>query len=170
MSAKFDELYEYLQEQSESKLRNILANYFCKYSPLTYLTHGVFEKGADLVLLLDRSKDILRRGQIFFFQVKKGRINSKIWREGLHSQLYELYDREISLQAYNYHQIPRRVVLVTSGIIEQEIKEKIYRINVKHHLPIESIDGPELATLLLSNGYGRENAKSAPNLEHMGRS
>jgi hypothetical protein len=158
-NSDFRDLLGYVQRCSESELRNITTNFFIGKGFLTYLTHGSLERGADVVLYLSKDKDILGRGQIFFFQIKKGKINSKVWREGLHSQLYELYDREIDYPPYDSVHMPRRIVLITSGIIEYPIKEKINRMNAKHHIPIEYFDGPEFIQYLLDNDYTYAEAK-----------
>jgi hypothetical protein len=57
---------------------------------------------------MEKGKDILGRGLIVFIQIKKGKIDVPTWRGSIHSQLYELYDREINTPPYDTNDIPRR--------------------------------------------------------------
>jgi Restriction endonuclease len=166
-NSDFAELLEYIQKCSESQLRNIITNFFVGKGIMTRLTHGPLERGADIILSLVKNKDVIGRGQIFFFQVKKGKINTKIWREGLHSQLYELYDREIDVAPYDSAHMPRRIVLVTSGVIEEPVRQKMHRMNIKHHIPIEFLDGSELTQFLLDNDYEILSAKRDIKLRYL---
>jgi hypothetical protein len=44
--------------------------------------------------------------------------------------------------------LPRRVVLITSGIISEPVQYRITRMNRKNHIPIETFDGSQFATLM----------------------
>ncbi|MPZ08142.1 MAG: hypothetical protein GEU26_17290 [Nitrososphaeraceae archaeon] len=58
----------------EDKFRRLIFGFFVTKGNLTYVTHGKLENGADLILMLQQSDDILRRGQYFYFQAKTGKI------------------------------------------------------------------------------------------------
>jgi hypothetical protein len=154
-----EKLYDFIKELDEEKFRNILYNYFVNFEELVYLTHGSLEYGADLILYQPGRKDILDRVVVFLFQIKKGDINNTIWRSSLHSQLYELYDREIKFPPYDSEHIPRRIILITSGEIKDNAVTDIRRMNIKHHIPIEYFDGPRIVEFLINRGYNLDQAK-----------
>lgn len=154
------DILKYIQRRSEDELRFIISNFFCKEFnsiSLSKLVHGSFERGADVILCFDRERDILGRGFLVLIQVKKGNVDLPIWRKSLHSQLYECYDREINTQPHTSTDIPRRVVLITSGIIVDKVQYCITRMNKKNHIPIETFDGPQFATLLNDKGYRKKD-------------
>jgi hypothetical protein len=74
----------------------------------------------------------------------------------LHSQIYELYDREINSQSDTSPDPSRRIVLITTGKIQERVKYMITRMNKKHHMPVEYLDGRQLATLLYDKGVRKE--------------
>lgn len=154
------DIFRYLHE---NELRFIISNFFCKEFDsvsLSKLVHGSFERGADVILCFDKEIDVLGRGFIILIQVKKGNIDLPTWRKSLHSQLFECYDREVNTQPYTSMDVPRRVVLITSGIISEPVQYRITRINKKNHIPIETFDGSQFATLMNKKGYrGRDDVE-----------
>lgn len=163
---KLEELkdfYDFIKTVSEKQLRNILYHFFTNNIKFTHLTHGQYEEGADLIFYKNNKDDELGKIQAYLFQIKKGDITTAEWRKSLHSQLYELYDRELVHPLYNSNSIPRRIILITSGIIKDPIPKKIARMNEKNHIPIEYFDGKILIDFLLKNGYTKAEASSIMN-------
>lgn len=157
--SRYQDLYDFIIGLDERRLRNVIYNFFVKIEELTYITHGSLEYGADLILYQTEKNDILGRVMVILFQIKKGELNSIVWRNSLHSQLYELYDREIKIPPFDSNLIPRRIVLITSGKMTENVITIIHRMNSKNHIPIEYFDGRRLVELLISRGYDLNQAK-----------
>jgi hypothetical protein len=62
----------------------------------------------------------------------------------LYGQLTQLYCKPPDLLAVS-NDIPRRIVLVTSGEITQQVKVEVGHWNAKLPIPIEVFDGKHLA-------------------------
>jgi hypothetical protein len=141
---------KYIEQLDEDRFRRLIYGFFVSQGILTHITHGRLESGADIVLVMKQSQETLQRGQIFYFQVKSGKINTKIWREGLHSELMELFDRPLRLaMPISDDNVSKRIILITNSSINQDVISKIQNFNRKHYLPIETITGMEFSQLLL---------------------
>jgi hypothetical protein len=56
--------------------KNVIINFLRRERHLTYITHGVLEHGADVLMFLDPDEDFLGRGQLTFIQVKRGDVTT----------------------------------------------------------------------------------------------
>jgi hypothetical protein len=91
--------------------------------------------------------------------MRKRGIRKPLWRKSLHSQIYEPYDREINSQSDTSPDPSRRIVLITTGKIQERVKYMITRMNKRHHMPVEYLDGRQLATLLYDKGVRKRDIK-----------
>lgn len=159
---------EYIETLNEDRLRRLIYGFFLQEN-LTYITHGVLESGADIILILKQNKDVLQRGQVFYFQVKAGKINTAVWRNSLHSQLLELYNRPLNLASpINDDNVSRRIILVTNSSINQDVISKIQNHNRKHYLPIECLIGMEFSAMLGEKGLSIDSIAELSNIRYPG--
>jgi len=107
----------------------------------------------DIVLLYKSDDDVLLRGQLFLIQVKIGKIDTGVWRRSVHSQLMELLYNPLNISPFDSKELSRRVVLITSGVINDNVKERITDINNRHLFPIEYLEGYDFAGILYNYNY-----------------
>ena len=142
---------------NEDIFRNVLCNFFLDKGHLAIHSHGNIERGSDIILRVKEEEDILKIGQYLFFQVKKGNITTAIWRKSLHSQLLELYDRSANTSIPIVDDISCRILLVTNGEIKPSVIDIIRAFNRRHYLPIEMLDGRNVAALIHGEGCTLED-------------
>jgi hypothetical protein len=165
------EIGRYVERLDEDRFRRLIYGFFVEQDILVYVTHGRLESGADIVLVMKDSNDILQRGQVFYFQVKAGNINTKIWRQSLHSELMELFDRPLNLSnPISDDCVSKRIILITNSSINQDVISKIQNFNRKHYLPIELINGMEFSKLLEKRKLTIQRIEELSNLKYPGES
>lgn len=142
-----------LNIQLEKKFRNLIINFFRKRGYLTYAKHSTTEHGLDILMVLSKENDPLGRGQFFLFQAKIKNITTSKWQNGLHAQIHDLLYRPIKYQAYNSNLVPKRIILITNGCIDEYVETSLDNMNQRILLPIETYDGLTFANILLANDY-----------------
>ena len=152
----FENLYHKLLSLDEKSYRFIVVNFFRSHRHLTYITHGPLEHGADLLMLIEHNDDFIGRGQLVFIQVKRGHLKLGDWHSKLNGQLTELYCRSSGRPNIS-NDLPRRIILMTSGLPEQGVLDAIINWNTKLPVPVELIDGRQFAYMLHSEGIDLSN-------------
>lgn len=145
----------------ESDFRKLIVN-FLKYEGYTVThTHGNNEEGVDIIAQLDQGLDPFGIGTVVFLQVKVGDIKMKSWRNDLHSQIIDTVFRPINLPNCSEH-ISKRIILVTSGLVNQNVINSLNNFNSRMPLSIEIIDGHHFARIFCKK-YTIEDIQSFVN-------
>jgi hypothetical protein len=145
-------LYRRLLDLTEEQLRRLMVNFFLEQGFLAEDTHSSSEHGADIIVTVNEGEDILGIGQLLFIQLKSTDVKLSFWKKNLFAQLLELRVRPPIL--LNSSKIAsRRVVLMTSGKIHQQVVEEINHTNEKDQIPFEVLDGKRIAKLLFDRKY-----------------
>lgn len=146
-----------LKIKIEKKFMNLIINFFRKTGYLIYGKHSSTEHGLDVLMILPRDRDPLRRGQFFLFQVKQGTITNAIWKNTLFAQINDLIYNPIKYQPYDSNLVPKIIILITNGGVDEYVLQSIENMNQKLHLTIEVYDGQAFADILYSMKYTIEN-------------
>jgi hypothetical protein len=110
-----------------------LVNFFLGHGFLAEDTHGSTEHGVDMIVNINESEDILGIGQLLFIQLKSIDIKLAEWRKTVLGQMIELQSRPpILLNSSKI--VSRRIVLMTSGKIHQQVVEEITHYNKKNQI------------------------------------
>jgi hypothetical protein len=134
------EIQREIVKLKEVEFRKLIVNFIKYHGGNAKNVHGNYEEGVDIIVQINEETDLFGIGSVVFIQVKVGNINMESWRNGLHSQLIDTVFRNIKLTNTKEH-ISRRIILITSGEINQSVINSINNFNSRMPLSIEVIDG-----------------------------
>jgi hypothetical protein len=146
------EIDEYLRRLDEPALRALLVDFFNAKVGEAYEIHGTAEHGIDIAVKVPEYKDHIRKVFHLVVQVKCGDLNSMRWRNDVLGQLLEASYYPIRHPAFT-EQAPRRVLLVITGSLEQEVRQAIIEYNARHYLKLEVYELINLINLLDDHSY-----------------
>jgi hypothetical protein len=130
----------------EVEFRKLITNFINYQGGNAKNVHGSNEEGVDIIVQIDEETDPFGIGSVIFLQVKVGNISMKSWRKGLHSQIIDTIFRSVKLTNTKEH-ISKRIILITSGGINQNVINSINNFNSRMPLSLEIIDGPQFSRL-----------------------
>jgi hypothetical protein len=133
---------------NEKEFTDFIFKFFKNEYFFAKVKHGSVEHGLDLLVCIPRDYDVLGKGLFYLFQIKINDITAKVWKEGLHSQLMSLVYHPVDEGDFNPLRNARRIILITNCEINEHVLTEIKNFNSKSVLPIEYLDGSDLAHLM----------------------
>jgi hypothetical protein len=137
-SDEYSRLKKYLKSLDEKELWDVLIRYFDTEEVEADLLHSPGEHGMDLVVSVDRERDLLGKGYIVVVQAKTGKLGLSEWRNVL-LQLLETPYYDIPLTGYD-QKMARRLLLVVAGSSTEQARNGISEWNEKHDHKVEVWD------------------------------
>jgi hypothetical protein len=130
-------LESHISGLKEDELWDLLKKFFKYHLKLdTYHRHSPSEHGMDLVVKVDRGRDLLGTGYVVVIQAKAGKLRLGDWRKVLAQLLEAPYFRIPRPQVFDQC-LARRLLLVISGSPTPEAQEGIDEFNKKHDFKVE---------------------------------
>lgn len=151
MSRK-QELKNYLMQVEEAELRQLLCDFFDTFVGHAYLLHGTAEHGIDIAVKIPEHRDHVGKVQYIVIQVKCGNLGSAKWRNDVLGQLLEASYYPIRHPEFTGEN-SRRVLLILTGNLEQEVRQSIVEYNARHYQKIEVFELNDLVDLFYEQGY-----------------
>lgn len=147
-----DRLRQHLNSLTEDGLRSVLMAFFRDTMGRPADLHGTAEHGIDIAVRVPTDKDLVGKGLYLLVQVKCRNITASRWRNEVLGQLCESSYYPIRHQEFT-EDLARRLILVTTGRLEQEVRQSVVEYNDRHRLKVEVFELEDLVGWLVEMDY-----------------